>query len=299
MKIIVIGGFSFTEDQKVRLDKVGTVEYKSAPGSADKWLQEVKGADIIASDGDFLLENIYNLKNVFVTYPYIELGVFDSEKLAVNGVFIANTQGSNRDSIVEWVIFMVIALLRKLPTAINTGGDYKFERTQSLAGKNALVIGKGSIGKQVGVLCEAFGMNVDYFSRGDNLLAKAKGASVLINCLNCNSTSKNLLNNDFFMNLDPGSLFVSFVRPYTYDVDALIESLDMDILSGAAIDCDPEIPGNTTNDLYKKVSSHSKILATPHVAFGTEQAGANGAEILISNIEAFAAGKKQNVLHKL
>jgi len=35
-----------------------------------------------------------------------------------------------------------------------------------------------------------------------------------------------------------------------------------------------------------------------HIAFSTKQAVANGREIAIQNIEAFLAGKPQNVLRK-
>lgn len=298
MKIVVVGGFNFSADQKKRLGGVGEVSFIPSPDSAQEWLQAVQGADIICSDGDYLLENVYKLKNVFITYPYIELGAFDSEKLAANGVKIANTQGSNRDSIVEWVMFMVLALLRKFPAVLNIEEDWKFERTQSLVGKKVLVVGKGNIGTKVAEVCGSFGMKVDFFARGDDLLAKSSGKDMIINCLNCNSTSKNLLNKKFFDSLSKGSYFVSFVRPYTYDVDALIKALNSGILAGAAIDCDPEAPGNTTNEFYKKVSSHKKILATPHIAFATEQAGKNGAETVIKNIEAFASGHPQNVLTK-
>jgi len=37
---------------------------------------------------------------------------------------------------------------------------------------------------------------------------------------------------------------------------------------------------------------------TPHIAFSTKQAIANGAEIALQNIEAFIAGISQNVLTK-
>lgn len=297
MKIVVVGGFNLSDGQKKRLKSIGEVKYVPNPGSSEKWLKSVKGADVIASDGDYLLENMYKLKDTFVTYPYIELGVFDSKKLAANGVTIANTQGSNRDSIVEWTMFMILGLLRKFPTALNAK-EYEFERTQSLVGKKVLVVGKGSIGGKVGERCQNFGMEADYFVRGNDLIAKTSGKDVIVNCLNCNSSSKNLLNEDFFMSLPKDSYYVSFVRPYTYDVDAMIKSLDKDILAGAAVDCDPEGLGDTKNEFYRKVSTHERILATPHIAGATTQAVINGAEILVKNIEAFVSGHLQNVLTK-
>jgi phosphoglycerate dehydrogenase-like enzyme len=297
MKIVVIGGWNLSDNQKSRLEKAGDVTYKESPETGEQWLKAVEGFDVVASDGDHLLDNLNNLKNAFVTYPYIEMGAFDTEKLTANGVSIANAQGGNRASIVEWTMFMVLSLFRRLPDAVNVK-EYEFVRTQSLVDKKVLIIGAGSIGLEVGKRCQAFGMKVNYFKRGDDLAQKTKGADLLINCLNVNSSSKKLLDDKFFMAVPKGSYYVSFVRPWTYHVDGMIKSLDSRVLAGAAIDCDPEGLGDTKNEFYVKVSSHPKIYATPHIAGATTQASANGTEIVVQNIEAFAAGKPQNVLSK-
>ena len=176
--------------------------------------------------------------------------------------------------------------------------DIPLEFNQSLVGKNLLVIGKGSIGTKIGSVLEGMGMNIDFFARGDDLTEKSDNADLIVNALNCNSTSENLLDENFFMSLKKGAYFVSFVRQFTYDLDGLIKSLDAGILGGAAIDCDPESPGNTTNDFYKKALSNEKILVTPHIAFATMQAKANAAEAVVKNVEAFLSGNPQNVLDK-
>ena len=101
-----------------------------------------------------------------------------------------------------------------------------------------------------------------------------------------------------FLSLKKGAYYITFVRPYTYDLDGIIKSIDKGILAGAAIDCDPEKFGDTTNEFYQKALSNSKILVTPHVAFSTKQAIVNGAEIAVQNIEAYLKGKPQNILTK-
>ncbi len=298
MKITLIGSFTLNDHQKQRLQELGDVTETPEPASVEEWVQKVQGADVVCSDGSYLLESLNKLKNVFVTYPFIELGMFDSKTLKENGVTIANTQGSNRDSIVEWVMFMVLSLFRRTPGYIRVTENPPFERTESLQHKKVLVVGKGNIGAQVGTLCKAFGMDVDYFVRGDDLHAKSSEADMVINCLSVNSSSKNLLDEAFFMGLKPGAYFVSFVRHFTFDIEGVIKSLNSNVLAGAAIDCDPEPLLDTTNDFYKKCLTNDKILVTPHVAAITEGARANAMETLVQNVEAFAKGTPQNVLDK-
>lgn len=298
-KIIITGDFPFTEDQKTRLESLGEVKTIADCPSAEEWLASVEGADAILSDGDYLLENLANLKNVFVTYPYIELGVFNSQTLKEKGVLVANTQGSNRNSIIEWVMFMILSLFRKFPKYLNITESQPFTLNQSLANKKVLIIGKGSMGTGIGELCKNFKMSVDYFTREDNLKEKSLEADLVINALNCNSSSKNLLNEDFFMSLKQGSYYISFVRNYTYDLDGMLKSLDAGILAGAAIDCDPESSYDTTNEFYQKCLRHDKVLVTPHIAFATKEASTNGREIAVQNIEAYLKGTPQNILTKI
>jgi glycerate dehydrogenase len=297
MKIVTLGA-NLTEEQKGRLSLLGDVSFLPSPATAEDFLKQVEGVDVIYSDGSFLLESLPKLENVFVTYPYVELGVFNSDELKKNGVLIANSQGGNRASIIEWVMFMALSLFRKFTPMVRATENFPVELQQSLNGKNVLIVGKGSIGTKIAIPCEAFGMNVSFFERGDDLKSKSADADLIINSLNCNSTSKNILNEDFFMSLKKGSYFVSFVRPYTYDIDGLIKSIDEGVVAGAGIDCDPESFGDTTNDFYQKALSNQKILVTPHIAFSTKQAVAGGAEIAVQNIEAYVSGKPQNILTK-
>lgn len=296
-KIVVLGA-KLNDGLRARLEVLGEVKYLQSPSSSDELIKLTKGARVLYSDGAFLLDSLAHLRDVFVTYPYIELGVFDSENLKKNGVTVANAQGGNRPSIIEWVMFMALSLFRKFGPMVRATENFPVELHESLNGKKVLIVGKGSIGTKIALPCETFGMEVTFFERGDNLRAKSENADLVINALNCNSTSKNLLDEKFFMSLKKGSCFISFVRRYTYDLDGLIKSIDAGIIDGAAIDCDPEKFGDTANTFYQRALSNPKILVTPHVAWSTKQAVVNGAEVAVRNIEAFLAGKPQNVLNK-
>lgn len=297
-KIVLEGNFSFSESQLARLRAIGELVELPEAKSAEEWLEAARGTDVICTWADYALENIDKLENVLVTYPYTEIGSFDSKQLAEKGVYVANAKGGNRKSIAEWAMFMILSLFRQFPTFLRTTTQHSFTSTESLEGKKVLIVGHGTIGTEIGQRCEAFGMAVEYFNRGDELLEKTSDADVVVNALNCNASSKNLLNADFFANMKTGSYYVTFARPFTYDIDGLIKAIDTGTVAGAAIDCDPEPLFDISNDFYKKCMGNEKILVTPHVAGVTKQAAVNGLEIMVQNVEKYLTGTPQNIVNK-
>ncbi len=116
-KIIVLGA-NPTNEQKARLETLGEVKYLPSPSSSEELVKQAEGANVLYSDGAFLLDSLPKLKDIFVTYPYVELGVFNSEELKKKGVTVANSQGGNRPSIIEWVMFMTLSLFRRFTLLI-------------------------------------------------------------------------------------------------------------------------------------------------------------------------------------
>ncbi|MGD0554302.1 MAG: Rid family hydrolase [Streptosporangiaceae bacterium] len=298
MEIVVTGSMPFNAEHIRRLQRVGRLSQASSADSSDEWLKQVEGADIICSDGIFVAGNLERLHDVFITFPFVEIGSFDTAALARRNVVVANARGSNRDSVVEWAVFMTLSLLRRFQDYMNTDRELPFERRESLSGKNVCIIGAGDIGSHLGQVLEALHANVRYFTREDDLVTAVKGCQLIVNSLSSTPSSAQLLDRGFFRALEPGSYFLTYVRPHTFDVKALLEALDDGILTGAAIDCDPQKPFDTANAYYRTLLGHQKVLATPHVAFATTQAEKQSLDTVVENVEAFAEGRPINVLVK-
>ena len=81
MKKIVTLGITLNDDQKNRLMKIATLEMQESPSSPEDFLNKTNSADVIYSNGNYLLEILDKLENVFVVYPYIELGSFNTDEL--------------------------------------------------------------------------------------------------------------------------------------------------------------------------------------------------------------------------
>jgi phosphoglycerate dehydrogenase-like enzyme len=302
MKIVVTNKQGFTKEQEARLNSLGEViYYDSVPETAEEYLERVKGADIICSGTAGLKDAYESLRDVYVTVGFVSVAFVDPQVMRRNGVLISNAPGANRHAVSEWVMWMMIAMLRKFDTALNREETYRKngdlpKLEESLCDKKLVVLGAGNVGKQVGRLAEVFDMEVSFFKRGDNLLDSVKDADVVVDTLSSNVSTKKLLNKEFFKSFKKGSYFITVTREEVADQDAMLEALDEDILAGVATDCGGVLVGDTKDPLYKKMLAHPKVLATPHIAYSATKSFKLGNDIMIDNVEAFIRGNPQNLV---
>ena len=298
-KIVVTQGIDLYPEQKERLKVLGEVKiYNDLAKTPEEWLNRCKDFDIICTGKFGLQQKIYELKNVFISLPFVGVGWLDKEKLEKRNIKVAYSPGCNKDAVSEWIIGMMINLLREFPRYINIKNLPEHilpKRTLGLTGKKVCVLGAGNIGSRVGKICESFGMEVIFFLRGNNLLQSVKDADIVINCLSQNPTTLKLLDDKFFSELKDGSYFISVTSPTIYDLEALLSRLGKNI-AGAAIDAADAQIGNTNDPFYKKLLQNDIVLATPHIAFNTDVTARVANDIMINNIEAYLEGKQINLL---
>lgn len=299
-KIVVAQDLGLLSDQIERLEKLGELtKYYDLAESADIWLERCKDADIICTGKFGLKEKIYDLKNVFISLPFVGVGWINVDKIRDNNITIAYAPGCNKDAVSEWIIFMLLSLFRKFPLYLNAK-----EKTwpavpkpnQGLTGKKITILGKGNIGFRVGKICTALDMQVNYFERGDNLLESIKEADAVVDCLSLNSSTKGLLNKEFFQAFKQGAFFVTPTSKEIWDIEAIFEALDKNILGGASFDAGGIQVGDIEDSFYKKLVENSKVLVTPHIAYNSDITDRVSGDMMIDNIEAWLNNKAANLL---
>ena len=193
---------------------------------------------------------------------------------------------------------MILNLFREFYDIVNVKNlDGKRPKvTKSLAKKTVCILWKGNIGSKVGKVCSAFDMEVKYYTKHDNLIDSIKNADVVINCLATNKSTLNLLDRNFFFSFKQGSYFINVCDYVIYDIDALISALDKGIIAHAAIDAMWIQVGDTSDQFYKKIVAHNKIIATPHIAWATDVNDELGNKMMIENIEAWINKKPINII---
>lgn len=303
MKIVVTNNQNFTKEQTERLNKLGNVVYyNELPKNGDEYLKRVKDADIICS-GTTGLKDVYaQLKNVYVTVGFVSVAFVDLEKMKKNNVFISNAPGVNKNAVSEWIMWMVGCVQRNFDGYLNINQSLRVNgelppMLPGLTDKNLTILGYGNIAKQTAKLAEAYGMNIIFFKKGDNLYESVKNADVVVDTLSNNPTTYKILNKNFFNSMKDKSSFISITRPENLDEDALIEALAKGKLYRTCLDCAGILVGDTNDLYYQKLLAHPKISITPHIAYSSIKSSEMGNDIMIDNVEAYIKGKPQNILN--
>lgn len=300
-KIVVTQELDFLPDQLERIKQLGDVEvHNDIPADAEEWLDRCKDADVICT-GKFGLRNKWQeLSDVFISVPFVGVGFIDPKTLKVNNVTLSTSPGCNRHAVSEWIICMMVLAVRRLDTYLNVENlpPKKFPPIErGLAFKKVTVLGKGEIGSRLGKVCEAMEMEVTYFRRGNNLHESVKDADVVVDTLSSNPSTQNLLDKSFFDSLKDGAVFISVTGSSIVDVEAMLQALDDGKLSVVVHDSGGIQVGDTSDEFYKRLQKHSKVLATPHISFNTDVTQRIRNDMMIDNIEAWINGNPQNVLN--
>lgn len=300
-KIVVTHDLGLSPEDIKRLEKLGELTvFDSRPKSGEEWLNRAQGADIICSGIPGLREKYQELNNVFISLPLVGVAYLDKEVLSKNKIKVSNSPGCNKDAVAEWIIGMMINLLRELPFFINNNSlskDKAPKETIGLAAKSVLILGNGNVGTRVAEICQALKMKVSFFKRGDDLFQKLAGQEIIVNCLSSNASTKNILDDRFFSSLQTGAFFISVSSREVYDVSAMLSSLDSGKLSWAAIDDGTMNVGDTSDPFYQSLLNHPKVIPTPHIAYNSDVSNREGNRIMIDNIEAYLAGRPINLIY--
>ena len=148
------------------------------------------------------------------------------------------------------------------------------------------IIGYGSIGTQVSILAEAFGMKVIYYDTVTKLpLGNAEAKKTLkevvsqadIITLHVPETSqtKNMINKTVLKQFKKGSILLNYARGEVVDLDGLAKCLQDGLISGAAIDVYPWEPEKNGDKFTTPLQGLPNVILTPHIGGSTEEAQEN------------------------
>ncbi|MCH4090620.1 phosphoglycerate dehydrogenase [Acetobacter sp.] len=200
---------------------------------------------------------------------------------------VFNAPYSNTRSVAELVMGEIVMLMRRIfPRSIGChDGKWDKSATNSweVRGKTLGIVGYGSIGSQLSVLAEAFGMRVLYFDVVDKLPhGNATACDTLETLLSESDVvslhvpqlpgTKNMIGAEQIRQMKAGSFLINNARGNVVDLDAAAEALKSGHLLGAAIDVFPVEPKVAGDEFVSPLRGLENVILSPHIGGSTVEA---------------------------
>ena len=234
-------------------------------------------------------------------------------------VTICNARGAHNISTAEWTLSAILTMLKHFPLFldIQRSGEWKrrFEASaeyaaisgdarphyppvmlEELTGKSVLLVGYGSIGKEIERMLDPFDVELTRLARTarmnptvhgveelDTLLPKAQ---IVVLILPATAETRWLINARQFSLMQQGTLLVNAARGPIVNTDALVDALQSGKIRAALDVTDPE-PLPVGHPLWKCPN----LLITPHVGGSSPEFARRSLKIAADELRRYMAGE--------
>jgi lactate dehydrogenase-like 2-hydroxyacid dehydrogenase len=227
----------------------------------------------------------------------------DVQAAARRNVVVTNTPDVLTEEVADTTLGLLLSTVRELYKAekwLRDGrwakeGDYRLTPA-SLRDRSVGIVGLGRIGKAIARRCEAFGLPVSYFGRnrqGDvghryyaDLVAMARDVDTLIVVTPGGPGTQNLINAAVLGALGSRGILINVSRGSVVDEAALIEALQKRTIQAAGLDVFQNEP--RLNPAFLALDN---VTLLPHVGSGSIHTRNGMGQLVVDNLEAYAAGK--------
>ncbi len=179
-------------------------------------------------------------------------------QLIESDVVLTNSRGVFDGAMAEWVLGMIICFAKKIPQTFEYQSrcEWNYRLNETVAGKRALVVGVGSIGRAIGRLLRAAGMQVEAIGRSardgepdferihaiDDLHLHLSHSDYVVLITPLTPQTRNLFGAAEFEAMAPHARFVNVGRGALVVEEALLNALREGQIAGAALDVFVEEP---------------------------------------------------------
>ena len=228
----------------------------------------------------------------------------DLAEAARRGIAVGNSPGANAASVADMAMTLMLATTRRLLPADNyvRSGDWANAKPSPLlsaqagnVGRKVGVYGMGAIGRKIAARVAAFESDVAYHSRSrhdvpyryePSLEALVEWCNVLVIAVRAGPDTHHVIDADMLRRLGPDGFVVNISRGSVIDEAALVAALTDKTIAGAGLDVyekEPHPPDALTR--------LPNVVLTPHVGGHTLESHAAMQDCVMTNLEAFFAGR--------
>lgn len=296
MKIVILDGATITQNDLSwgELEKIGSLEIHERC-EPSKVAQFIGDADAVFTSKCKMtaevMDSCPNLKFIGALatgYDNIDIKAARERKIAV-----CNVPAYSTESVAQHTFALLLEITNQVALnndAVQTGEwasskDFCLSKNSivQLSGKSIGIVGYGNIGKKVGAIAEAFGMNVNVYS-----CDKQAAITSDVVTLHCPATAENrgFVNREFISQMKDGAILINTARGALINESDLAEALCSGKLAAAAVDVLDGEPPRNDNALI----GVPNLFVTPHVAWASLEARSTICSVSVDNLKSFIEG---------
>ncbi|MBE5893420.1 MAG: dihydrofolate reductase [Lachnospiraceae bacterium] len=291
-------------------------------------------ADIIITTFDEItrgvIENAKNLKLIACTRA-TPVNV-DMAAAKERNIPVLYTPGRNSDATAELTIGLMLSIARKIPMAhgalkaglytsepdfekktkdglkadvfwgVGEDAPYSVFKGVELKNKTLAIIGYGSIGKRVGKIARAFGMELLIYDpyvgeidveeigvRKALTLKQAMEEADFVTChLKVTPDTTGCISREMLACMKPTAYFINASRSAVVDEEALIDALRNRTIAGAALDVYAKEPIVRNHPFLCELDN---VVVTPHIAGASQEVLTNHTKMIVGEVRRFLNGE--------
>lgn len=234
-------------------------------------------------------------------------------ELRRSGIVVTNARGVHSIPMAEHILGTILALAKRFPDALRYQMQGRWAqqelwdapaatRMRELRGQVLLIVGFGSIGRELARRIQPLGMRVWGVTRsgtGDTQLAERilpvtemaqalpQADFVLLAAPETPETQR-MIGEPELARMKRTAFLINVARGTLVDEPALIEALRRRAIAGAALDVTEKEPLPAESPLWKL----ENVFITPHVSAVTDRLWERQAELLLENLERWFDGRE-------
>ncbi len=254
-------------------------------------------------------QHAHRLKWIHWCGAGVDAVLFD--ELVQSDVILTNAQGIFDRAMAEYVLGYMLMETKLFSESwdLQKERQWHYRLITKLAGQRAVIVGVGSIGREIATLLKAVGVRVTGVGRrartGDpvferidaqsEILQAVSGVDWVIGVLPATSATENVFTQDVFTAMKPAARFVNVGRGNAVDEPALIRALENADIAGAMLDVFREEPLPASDPLWQ--APH--VVISPHMSGDFTGFHEEMVQQFIDNLTRYRTGAEmRNVVDK-
>jgi phosphoglycerate dehydrogenase-like enzyme len=214
-------------------------------------------------------------------------------------VTLTNSRGVFDAPMAEYVLGLVLAMAKDLPgtLAAQARREWRHRETEPIAGRCAVVVGGGPIGRAIARLLAAVGMEVELVGRREfgELPALLPRADWLVLAAPLTDATRGMLDATALARLRPNARVINVGRGALVVEPDLVDALQAGRIAGAALDVFAQEPLPGDSPLWQ----HPGVLVSPHMSGDLIGWRESLVEVFVDNLARYRAGEPlRNVVDK-